>query len=112
MSSLFLGSPNFDGFVKALHEDERIHLDRKAEVVPLADGEAPRMAKGPDERVTMTEATHNALSAGFTLTQIFTAFMAGYLTGGFAGGVKAILALIVPAILPQAPVPNNPEGAA
>lgn len=78
-----LNPTDFAAFVNALDEDERNCHTMKA----AAPGAAPMP--------TFSDATAKALKAGFNMKQIITAFLGGFATGGFAGGVAAVLALIV-----------------
>ena len=74
---------DFAAFVNALDEDEKNCKTMKA----AAAGAAPLP--------TFSDAAAKALGAGFNMKQIIGAFISGYATGGFAGGVAAVLALIV-----------------
>ena len=68
----------------ALDEDEKV-CKQMMGATPAAAAANP----------SFSEATKKALAAGFNMKQIITAFIGGYLTGGFAGGVAAVLALLV-----------------
>ena len=67
-------------------------LDEDEKACKTMHGAAPgTLAANP----TFTEAARQAIAAGFNMKQIIVAFLGGLATGGFAGGVAAVLALLV-----------------